>query len=92
MYAAKKITEANLANNLRYKCRDRSVNVKTSKRLEHQLLINNEQHEKELARTEAKLADKVVECNEVENLYHARSRGYSKTMQMADNKVAAMKD
>ena len=42
--------------------------MKKSKRLEHQLLINNEQHEKELAITEAELAEKVVECNEVENL------------------------
>ena len=66
--------------------------MKKSKKLEHQLLINNEQHEKELAITEAKLVAKVVECNEVATLDHARRRGESKAMQMEDNKVATMKD
>ena len=60
--------------------------------MEHQLLINNEQHEKELAITDAKLEAKGVECNEVATLDHARRRGESKAMQMSDNKVSAMKD
>ena len=42
--------------------------MKKSKSLEHQLLINNEQHEKELAITDAKLEAKGVECNEVATL------------------------
>ena len=66
--------------------------MKKSKRLEHQLLVNTEKHEKELAITEAKLPAKVVECNEVETMAHSRRREESKAMQMADNKVAAMKD
>ena len=45
-----------------------------------------------MAITEAKLAAKVVECNEVATLAKAIRRGESKAMQMADNKVAAMKD
>ena len=45
-----------------------------------------------MAIIEAKLADKVVECNEMATLYQARSRGDSKAMQMADNKVSAMED
>ena len=60
--------------------------------MEHQLLVNKEQHEKELATTEAKLAANVVEFNEVATMDQARRRGESKSMQMADNKVAAMKD
>ena len=52
--------------------------MKKSKRLEHQLLINNEQHGKELEITEAKLASNVVECNEVATLDQARRRGESK--------------
>ena len=40
-YASKKITKTDLAKTLRYKRRDKSVSVKKSKRLEHQLLINN---------------------------------------------------
>ena len=50
------------------------------------------QHEKELAITEAELAAKLVECNEMENLSQSRRTGESKAMQMADNKVAAMED
>ena len=50
-YAAKKITKADLSKTLRYERRDKSVSVKKSKRLEHQLLINNEQRDKELAIT-----------------------------------------
>ena len=75
VYATKKITKAHLDKTLCYERRDKIKIVKKSKRLEHQLLIINEKHEKELAITEAKLAAKVVECNEVENLYQARSRG-----------------
>ena len=44
-----------------------------------------------MAITEAKLVTKVVECNEVATLAQARRRGESKAMQMADNKVPAMK-
>ena len=91
-YAAKKITKADLAKTLRYERWDKIKSVKKSKRLEHQLLINNEQQEKELAIPEAKLSAKVFECNEVATLYQARRRGESKTMQILDNKVAAMKD
>ena len=79
-YAAKKITKADLAKTLRYERRDKLVSVKKSKRLEHQLLINNKQNEKELVITEAKLADKVVECNEVATLSQAIRRGESKAM------------
>ena len=60
-YAAKKITKENLAKTLRYERRDKSVSVKKSKRLEQKLLINNEQHEKELAIPEANLSAKVLE-------------------------------
>ena len=60
--------------------------------LEYQLLINNEKHEKELAITEAELAAKLVECNEMENLSQSRRKGESKAMQMADNEFAAMED
>ena len=66
--------------------------MKKSKRLEQQLLINNEQHEKELAITEAKLAANVVEYNEVATLAQDRRKGESKAMQMADNKVTAIED
>ena len=66
--------------------------MKKSKRLEHQLLINNKQHEKELAITEANLAAKVLECNEVATTAQARRMGEIKTTKMADNKVAAMED
>ena len=61
-YAAKKMTNAYLAKTLRYKRQNKSGSVKKSKRLEHQLLIHNKQHEKELAITEAKLVAKIVEC------------------------------
>ena len=88
-YDAKK---AYLDKTLGYKRRDKIKSVKNSKRLEHQLLIINEQHEKELAITEAKLSSKVVECNEVATLAQARRRGESKAMQMSDNKVSAMRD
>ena len=47
---------------------------------------------KSLAITEAKLAAKVVECIEVATMAQARKRGESTAMQMADNKVSAMKD
>ena len=59
-YAAKKITKSDLANTLRYEHWYKIKSVKKSKRLEHQLLVNTEQHEKELAITEAKLAAKAV--------------------------------
>ena len=91
-YAAKKITKADIAKTLRYKRRDKIKSLKKSKRLEHQILINKEQHEKEFEITEAKLAAKVVECNDIATLDQARRRGDSNSMQMADNKVAAMKD
>ena len=42
--------------------------------------------------TEAKLAAKVSEFNEVETLAQSRRRGESKAMQMSDNKVSAMED
>ena len=74
-YAANKITKADLAKTLRYERRDKIKSMKKSKRLEHQLLMNNNQHEKELAITEAKLAAKVVECNKVATLSKARRRG-----------------
>ena len=45
-YATNKITKEDLAKTLRYECRYKSVSLKKSKRLEHQLLINNEKHEK----------------------------------------------
>ena len=45
-YAAKIITKADLSNTLRYERQDKSASVKKSKRLEHQLLIDNDQHEK----------------------------------------------
>ena len=60
VYATKKIIKPDLAKTLLYKRRDKSVSVKKSKRLEHQLLINNEEHEKDLAITQAKLAAKLV--------------------------------
>ena len=66
--------------------------MKKSKRLEHQLLVNTEKHEKELAITEAKLPAKVVECNEVETMAQDRRRGESKAIQMTDNKVATVED
>ena len=66
--------------------------MKKSKRLEQKLLINNEQHEKELAIPEANLSAKVVECNEVVTLARAIRRGESKTMEMAYNKVSTMED
>ena len=91
-YDAKKITKAHLAKRLRYKCWDKIKSAKKSKRLEHQLLNINEQNENELALTEAKLAAKVVECNEVATMAQARRSGESKAMKMADNKIATMKD
>ena len=45
-----------------------------------------------MAITETKLAANVVEFNEVSTLAQARKRGKSKAMQMADNKVAAIRD
>ena len=66
--------------------------MKKSKRLEHRLLTNNEQHEKELAITEANLEGKVVEYNEVATLAQAIRRGESNAMKMTDNKVATMED
>ena len=66
--------------------------MKKSKRLEYQLLVNKEQHDKALAITEVKLAAKVLEYNEVATLAQSRRRGESKAMKMAYNKVAAMKD
>ena len=45
-----------------------------------------------MAITEVNLEFKVVEFNEVETLDRARRRGGSKAMQIADNKVAAIKD
>ena len=60
MYATKKIIKPDLAKTLLYERRDKSVSVKKSKILEHQLLINDEQHEKELAIIEAKLVSKVL--------------------------------
>ena len=74
-YDAKKITKADLAKTLHYKRQGISVSVKESKRLEHQLLINNQQYDKELAITEANLESKVVECNEVATLDQAIRRG-----------------
>ena len=49
--------------------------------MEHKLLINSKQHENLLEITEAKMAYKVVECNEVATLDQARRRGESKAMQ-----------
>ena len=60
VYAAKKITKADLAKMFCYERRDKIKSMKKSKRLEHQLLVNKEQHEKELAIPDAKLAAKVV--------------------------------
>ena len=53
-YADKKITKADLAKTLRHERQDKSVSVKKSKRLEHQLLIHNEQHEKEFGNNRGK--------------------------------------
>ena len=44
-----------------------------------------------MAITEANLAAKVVECNEVATMAQAVRRGDSKEMQMVDNKVFPMK-
>ena len=60
--------------------------------MEHKLLVNKEQHEKELAITEANLSAKAVECNKVATLAQDRRRGESKAIQMSDNKFSAMKD
>ena len=92
VYATKKITKAHLDKTLCYERRDKIKIVKKSKSLEHKLLINSEQHENLLAITEANLAAKVVECNEVANLDQAIRRGESKAMQMEDNKFSAMED
>ena len=91
-YAAKKITKADLSKTLRYVRQDKIKIEKESKSLEHQLLVHKEQHKKDLAITEANMAAKVVECNEVATMAQARRRGGSKAMQMLDNKVSAIED
>ena len=75
VYAANKIIKSDLAKTLRYGRQYKSVSVNKSKRLEHQLLINNKQHEKELVITEANLAAKVVKCNDMATMDQARRRG-----------------
>ena len=90
--SAKKTTKAELAKQLAYSNRDVNISNKKNIQLQQQLVDSKRQHANDLSVVEEKFTAKSEECNTLASLAQDRRREGNEALQMADNKVAAMRE
>ena len=90
--SAKKTTKAKLAKQLAYSNRDVTATNKKNIQLQQRLVDSIHQHTNDLSTVEEKMAAKSEECIRFASLAQERRREGNEALQMADNKVAAMRE